>query len=132
MKEQTSPAIPRWWKSITHQITSQKYYECPISGRRRYFKGGFKRNELLNNPIQMGVASHMNRATRRIARRLPTTAGIVMQVHDMLGVECDQADTHAVVEIQREELSQPFPLPGFPEARLPPDPPAVGRYVDQI
>lgn len=134
--EQIHPAIPRYWARVTHQIESQGYYECPISGRRRWFRGGFKRNEMLNNPIQMGIASHMNKAMLVIARRLRTevhpTAQIICQVHDMLGARTPRGLGGKAGRIMEEELGVPRAWPGFPKAFLPADKHAIGRYLNEV
>jgi DNA polymerase-1 len=139
--EQTHPAIPRWWKTITREIQGQGFYECPLSGRRRHFKAGFKRNEMLNIPNQSLVASRMNIGTLRIRDqlpyRLPSKHGITMQVHDMLGVECPKGQGAEIAEMMDREFDRPFALPGFPEAVLPTDwrngeGAKVGTYVDEV
>lgn len=130
--EQTNIAIPKFWKDIQKEIQLRGFHECSVSGRRRYFKGGFKRNEMLNIRIQTLVSSVMNKALLRIAKRLNASAGINLQVHDMLGAECNENETQDVKIIFREELSKTFSLPGFPNAKLPPDEPSVGFYVNEI
>lgn len=135
--EQTHPAIPAYWKAITRDIQARGYYECPISGRRRYFKGGFKRNEMLNNPNQIAVGSRMNKGTLRIASQLPSGSGINIQVHDMLGAECAKGDGKEIARLMDREFDRTFPLAGFPEAILPTDwkngeGAKIGKYVDEI
>lgn len=46
--EQMHHWIPSWWKKITDTVVKQGYYRSPISDRIRWFRGGFKRNEILN------------------------------------------------------------------------------------
>jgi DNA polymerase I-like protein with 3'-5' exonuclease and polymerase domains len=42
------PEIPRWWESIQMQTRKAGGYFCPISGRSRLYRGGYKQNEMLN------------------------------------------------------------------------------------
>lgn len=130
------PAIPRWWSNVANQVQRDGFYQCPISGRVRWFRAGFNRNQILNYPIQTGVGSHMNRAMLKIAPRLrselhPSTQ-IIAQVHDMLGVRCVKGEGKRAGEIMVEELAVTRALPGFPRASLPADGAVVGRYLNEV
>lgn len=131
--ERLHPKIPKWWDTICNKVRWQKHYRDPLSGRIQWYRGGFNRNEMLNRPIQSGVAAHVNKATIRINRRLEQELGgrpvIILQVHDALYVEALDADVEAVKRILVEELSKSFELPGFPNAVLPPDKPKATQYL---
>jgi hypothetical protein len=135
MWEQIHPAIPNWWASNILDIETRGYYRCPVSGRIRWFRGGFKRNELLNTPIQTMVASHMNRLNT-VCDQLQQATGdesmVVVQVHDMVGAECLKKWTKMTGEVMFEVLSAPFDLPNVKGCVLPPDKPKVGRYLNEI
>lgn len=134
--ERLHPKIPGWWRSIMESTMKAKFYQCPVSGRIRWFRGGFKRNEMLNFPVQTMVASWMNKNTILIDEELQARCGgravINMQVHDMLCVECPEADVLVVKEILGKHLNKSFQLPGFEQAVLPADEATVGDYLDQI
>ena len=134
--EKLHPAIPAWWRSNMNAILKARCYRSPLSGRTRWFRAGFNRNEMLNFPIQEVVAAHMNRATLRIAPRLEDVTGarwgINSQVHDAIAAEVPQRHSAAVARIFTEELSRPFALPGYPEARFPPDTPKIAKYLNEV
>ncbi len=127
------PAIPAWWKTITRETTKRGHYRCPISGRIRFYRGGFKRNEMLNFPIQTAVGSFMNKRMLEMARYVRQVAGeeagINIQIHDFVGVETPDKYVDEIKQIQRYCLRRPFALPGFPEAVLPPDEPKATVYL---
>lgn len=135
-QEQVDPAIPQFWQRECWEIQKQGYSRCPLSGRIRWFRGGFKRNEMLNVRTQTLIASHVNKAMIRIGRRIREgsagEAGLICQVHDMLGSEVPDRFVADVKQVYREELNRPFALPGFPEATLPCDDPQVGTYLNEV
>lgn len=132
---QLHPAIPRWWEEVQDATKHAGGFHCPISGRVRWFRGGFKRNEMLNFPIQTGVASWMNRAMIEIQdtydRETGGAAQIVQQVHDALTVEAPDEYAVRAGEIMREVLSRPFGLPGHADARLPADAALIATHLDK-
>lgn len=136
MKMRTRPRIPLWWKEIQNQVIFHKKYQSPLSGRIRWFRAGFKLNEILNMPIQEGVAAHMNKSTIRIDKRIKTEigydSGLVLQVHDALIAESKEYCSEHTGKIFTEELSKPFELFDFKEAKLPPDKIKIGVYLNEV
>ena len=136
MWERLHPAIPKWWATITEATQKQGFYRCPISGRIRWFRGGFRRTEMLNSPIQSGVASFMNKQMIKIDHDLEVQTGraaeIVLQVHDALTVESPDEYVPIVKDILMARLNEPFSLPGFPVAKLPADEATVGEFLDEV
>jgi DNA polymerase I-like protein with 3'-5' exonuclease and polymerase domains len=136
VKKKIRPALVAWWRESQIETQRQGFHRCPISGRMRWFRAGFKSTEVVNTRIQMGVASHVNRRTVRIARRLDAQFGgaaqVVSQVHDALNVECPDEITKEVGRVLVEELSAPFALRDFPAARLPADGFDVGQYLNEV
>lgn len=134
--ERLHPWIPRWWRTISESIQKAKKYRCPISGRTQWFRGGFKRNEMLNRPIQSFVASWVNKQMIQIARALEIETGdqawIALQVHDAITVESPDELVPVCSNILSRYLNQPFSLPGYPRAELPADAPTVGTYLDEV
>lgn len=130
------PSIPKWWKTVTSTIPKQGFYKCPLSGRRRWFRGGFKRNEMINVGIQTLVASWMNNNMVEIQHTYDAETGgaaqIVQQVHDALTVEAPAEYATRAGQVMTDCLSRTFPLPGHPQARLPPDPVTIGTYLDEV
>ena len=57
-----------------------------------------------NMPIQGTEADLMKRAMTFVDKKLPEGAKLVLQIHDSLVVECDQADEEAVKEILQKEM----------------------------
>ena len=57
-----------------------------------------------NMPIQGTEADLMKRAMIFVDKKLPEGAKLVLQIHDSLVVECDQADEEAVKEILQKEM----------------------------
>ena len=57
-----------------------------------------------NMPIQGTEADLMKRAMTFVDRKLPEGAKLVLQIHDSLVVECDQADEEVVKEILQKEM----------------------------
>jgi DNA polymerase I-like protein with 3'-5' exonuclease and polymerase domains len=98
-----------------------------------------------NTPIQMGVASHMNKAMLIIQdiydRETGGAAQVVQQVHDALTVEAPDEYAKRAGEVMLEVLSRDFaihPVPGLDEAiphwssaRLPADPALINDYLDK-
>lgn len=134
--ERLHPSIPAWWQKTTEMTQKQGFYRDPLSGRIQWYRGGFKRSEMLNRPIQSLVASYMNQRMIEIDRDLEEktsrAAEIVLQVHDMLCIESPIEHVDVVKDILRTRLSRSFVLPGFREATLPPDEPTVGDYLDEV
>ena len=57
-----------------------------------------------NMPIQGTEADLMKRAMIFVDKKLPEGAKLVLQIHDSLVVECDQADEEVVKEILQKEM----------------------------
>ena len=57
-----------------------------------------------NMPIQGTEADLMKRAMTFVDKKLPEGARLVLQIHDSLVVECDQADEEVVKEILQKEM----------------------------
>jgi len=135
-KRELRTGIVSWWAKIQAEIQARGFSVCPISGRRRYFREGFKRNEMLNNPVQMGIASWMNKCTIEIQDTYDRETGgqcqIIQQVHDALNAEAPDGYERRAGEIMTEVLGRTFALPGHPNARLPPDPVQTGIYLDEV
>lgn len=139
------PGVISWWERISNATRNTGYYKCPISGRVRRFRGGFKRNEMLNTPIQSGVASWMNQNMIEIQDVYDAETGgaaqIVQQVHDALTVECPEEYAVRAGQVMQELLSREFsiePFSGFEgaigrhaRARLPADTPAIADHLDK-
>jgi DNA polymerase I-like protein with 3'-5' exonuclease and polymerase domains len=139
------PGVLSFWEKICRATERHGMYVCPISGRVRRFRGGFKRNEMLNCGIQMGVASHMNKAMLIIQdiydRETGGAAQVVQQVHDALTAEAPDEYAKRAGEVMLEVLSRDFaihPVPGLDEAiphwssaRLPADPALINDYLDK-
>lgn len=129
------PEIPQFWESVQLNTRKAGGYFCPISGRVRWFRGGFKRNEMLNIGLQMGVASWMNKCMVEIQdtydRETGGAAQVVQQVHDALNVECPEEYADRAGKVMNDVLNREFPLLGH-TATLPADAALTGDYLDQV
>lgn len=137
--------VVAWWTIISKATSDAKHYRCPISGRIRRYRKGFKRNDMVNTPIQMGVASWMNKNMLTIQeiydRETGGAAQIVQQVHDALTVECPEEYAKRAGEVMQTVLSEPFDIVPNLEfrdaiktvrgARLPADTPAIADHLDK-
>jgi len=139
------PGIIRFWETIAKATRDAGGYKCPISGRVRKYRGGFKRNEMINGPIQTGVASWMNRCMLLIQdvydRETGGAAQIVQQVHDALTAEAPDGYAQRAGEVMHQVLGERFDIiPGaqFTDAiatvhgaRLPADPALIADHLDK-
>lgn len=134
-KKKVRVELVRWWERHHSQVQQRGYAVCPISGRRRLFRGGFKVTETANWNIQTLIASHMNRATLEIQRQYDAETGgyalIIQQVHDALNTENPLGYGKRAGEIMTEVLSRPFEIDGR-QATLPPDPVLIGHYLSEV
>ncbi len=129
------PEIPAWWEAIQIQIRKAGGFFCPLSGRSRLFRGGFKRNEMLNIPIQTGVASWMNKAMVEIQsvfdRETGGQAQVIQQVHDALNSETPEGYAVRAGEVKMEILNRRFQLNGH-DAVMPADKVDIHDYLDKV
>lgn len=129
------PEIPIWWDAVQLQIRKAGGYFCPISNRSRLFRGGFKRTEMLNIPIQMGVASWMNRCMVKIQQQFDNETGgaaqIIQQVHDALNSEVPDEYAKRAGEIKLSILNEQFQLNGLVTG-LPADQADINDYLDKV
>lgn len=130
------PALPSWWDMTAFQIERAGRSKCPISGRVRWFRGGFKRNEMLNVRVQTAVASWMNQCTLEIQdvfdRETRGWAQINQQVHDALTVEAPDDYAKRAGEVMQSILSREIHVPGVGTTRLPADKADIGQFMDEV
>lgn len=136
VKKKIRPELIDWQKRVPLEAQAQGFHRCPISGRYRFFRGGFKLTEVTNTRIQMGVASHMNKRTLEIVDTLDRETGgaaqIITQVHDALTVECPEGYSKRAGAVMVDILSRPFDLPKYKGARLPADKADIGKYLNEV
>jgi DNA polymerase I-like protein with 3'-5' exonuclease and polymerase domains len=134
--EDLHPWIPRWWKEVSTMTKAQGHYRCPVSDRIRWYRGGFKQNEMVNMPIQTLVASHMERLLlidQYLGQACGNGSTILVQVHDSVVTETEDKYVDVTKEIITWTLNQPFAIPGIMDrAVLPADKPSVGTYLDEV
>ena len=109
--------IKRKLEAILKQAREQGYVET-FYGRRRPTPDVKSSNFLIrqaaeraaqNMPIQGTEADLMKRAMINVDKALPTGAELVMQVHDSLIVECDEAIAPDVAKILKREMESVAP-----------------------
>lgn len=129
------PEIATWWDAIQLSTRKAGGYFSPMSGRARLFRGGFKRNEMLNYPIQEGVAAWMNKCMVEIQDVFDRETGgacqIIQQVHDALNSECPEEYAVRAGQVKIEILNRHFPLHGH-SAQLPADKADINDYLDKV
>ncbi len=139
--ESIHPDIPRYWDTIHNHVTKQGYFREPLSGRIRFYRAGFKKNEIVNFPIQSLVASWMNENLLLIAKAVRELTeglgGIVLQVHDSIVLEVPIRFVNECKKILVQTLSRPFDLitpigRSYKDAVLPADAPKEGFYLDEV
>lgn len=135
-KEKARPDLVTWWHRNQRETETRGYLRCPISGRMRFFRGGFKPTEISNWGIQTGIASWMNKCTLEIQATYDKETGgdcvIVQQVHDALNADGAEEYAHRAGEVMEQVLGREFALPGHPRARLPPDKAKAGNHLDEV
>lgn len=133
--------IVKWWSRIQAQVRARGYAQCPVSGRIRWYRGGYKRTEILNWNIQTLIASVMNKRMLRIQAVYDQETGgeaqIIQQVHDALNSEVPRGYAARSMEVKRMILSEPFslrvdPQTVYPQAELPPDKPTEGNWLNEV
>lgn len=135
--KQQRRGIVAWWKNVQRTTRQQGYYKCPISGRLQWYRDGFKMNEMLNRPVQSGVASHMNERTLEVQEIFDKETGgeclIVQQVHDALNADSPDGYAKRAGEVMKDTLSRPrHDIPGHPGAVLPVDEITSGIFLDEV
>lgn len=89
------------------KAAKERGYVKTLLGRRRFLPGihssdRYERSKAErqagNSVIQGTAADIANVSMVRLAQRLPTTARLLLQVHDELLVECDEADAERVAD----------------------------------
>jgi DNA polymerase I-like protein with 3'-5' exonuclease and polymerase domains len=128
-----APEIPQFAAKQLADAQQRGYYECPISGRRRFYKDKLDESDAANQPIQMAVASHMNASILRIEPRIRLLGcEILLQVHDSLVLEGPQgAPIRAAGAILIEELNKTISVGGR-TFMMPADPPKYGLRLSEI
>ncbi len=110
------PSVAKYMENVIERA-KQDGFVSTVFGRRRYLPELKSSNGMLrafgervarNAPIQ-GTAADiikvaMIRVRDRLSRDIPT-ARLILQVHDELIVECQQADADAVCKVLEEEMS---------------------------
>jgi hypothetical protein len=136
MWRRLNTGIIKWWAKKLADAKQLGYYQCPISGRIRWFRGGQKKNDVLGTPIQMMIASFINERTLEIQRVYDQETGgdclIVQQVHDALNADNDKGYSARAAQVMTQVLSRPIALPGHPNATFPPDKVLHGSHLDQV
>jgi len=98
--------------AVVEEASGRGYVET-LSGRRRYVPAlaSHNRNELmqgrrtaLNSTIQGSAADVIKLAMIRCRERLPNGAALVLQIHDELIVECDDAIADGAAEALRDAM----------------------------
>ena len=135
--KQQRKGITTWWKNVQRETRQRGYYQCPISGRIRWYRDGFKMNDMLNTPVQSGVASHMNERTLEVQEIFDRETGgdclIVQQVHDAINADSPDGYVQRCGEVMKDTLSRPrHDIPGHPNAVLPVDEITSGTFLDEV
>ena len=110
----TFPAIKEWHKWIETEIDTRRMLVNPY-GRQRMFFGrlgpDLYRKAYAYLP-QSTCVDYLNHGMIRVEQRLPSTALLLLQIHDSFVVECPKDEQDRIIKIIREELSQPVTING--------------------
>jgi DNA polymerase I-like protein with 3'-5' exonuclease and polymerase domains len=135
--KQQRRGLVAWWKNVQRETRQKGYYQDPISGRIQWYRDGFKMNEMLNRPVQSGVAGHMNERTLEVQEIFDKETGgeclIVQQVHDALNADSPDEYAKRAGQVMKDTLSRPRnDIPGHPNAVLPVDEITMGTHLDEV
>lgn len=134
--EALHPAIPLWWRSIQEEVRTRGHYRGCYSGRIRWFRAGFKQNDIVNYPIQEMVSAWMNECMIRIDADLEKwthgAAEVIIQVHDSMVIEAPDHLVDLVKQILQHHLSFKPTVPGIGVMDLPADKIKVGTYLNEV
>jgi DNA polymerase-1 len=109
---ETRKAVAEYIKSVKQMAHDVGYTET-IFGRRRpcpdvkssnYIIRSAAERAAVNMPLQGTAADMMKLAMVRIYRVLPKDANLILQIHDELIVECNEAQAKAVAKIMETEM----------------------------
>lgn len=110
-----APEIPRWWDRSLQTWRSKGYVASAIFGRRfeslDSVYGDEEENDIINAPVQSTAADLCDIATLKLREQFPLNyaglnTGIVLQVHDSLGIECPEDDAERVAAAMTEAMTQ--------------------------
>jgi DNA polymerase-1 len=107
---QLHPNITTYHKAKLKQAHEDDYVEDPFSGMRFHFHGAVDQNQVFNLPIQTFGAELINRALLRLDQRLGSSGHVLLQVHDSLVGEAE--DALALATAFKEEMEQPVEIAG--------------------
>jgi len=103
------PQIDRWQKAVLREANEKYYTEEVLSGRREYFHNKIvEPNKALNFPVQGFAGELMNRAIKKIAKKLGNGEYLIAQVHDAAYLE--GPDPTRLKEILRSSMEQDIAL----------------------
>ena len=109
------PEMERGWETEAQFFHRHGYNMEPITGRRRYFKDGFDRNEIVNFPVQSSGAGIMNLALIDVldagftAHYAGPGTGPIQQGHDSIVLEVPEHDAMRAKECLEAALTQYYP-----------------------
>lgn len=105
------PNIPEWSKLVNRLAEESLSIRTALSGRiRKWPMGEVPPTESANHPIQGLAADIMNVATLRLIKALKdrgwycTYAWIIMQIHDAIYIECNEAIAYDLAGVVEECL----------------------------
>jgi len=101
---------------VKEQLKNEQMLTSPF-GRRRIFMGWYNQDQIRSAYAQIPqgcTADTIDMAAVRIHFRLPASAHIMWQVHDELGIECDDKDIDLVAQIFKEEAEKPIMVKSRP------------------
>jgi len=102
------PEIGAYQHRLIREAVENGYVEETLSGRReRFYDGVVEPTQVVNFPIQGGVATIINRATLKVAEQIDwKTWFLVAQVHDELMLEVPEADALKAAKLLKSCMEQ--------------------------
>lgn len=104
-----------WWEEEHKRVMDTGYSETRILGRRRYYPREPPPTETSNYPIQGTAADMKNLSLLRVDARLKKEvkdAGIIIDLHDAIYVDCRSKDEKRVVGILKDEMEVEYTIEG--------------------
>lgn len=120
----THPELRQWQQQVINGFHANGFVASILDFRKRFFKGGFDRNAVINFAIQPSAASLINKAMIEVADQirygsLSPYTGPFAQVHDYIGVQVPEAHGPWAKKIVEHAMAMEYGGMPFPSESKP-------------
>jgi len=117
--DRACPEIAAWCEAQHNAANAEEYVEIPPLGRRRYYNvKPVEPTVAANNPTQFAAGDYQNISMLAVDNFLrtefPTSAHIILTVHDQIVVECATKDADYIAKRMCEFMTHEVPGPAGP------------------